>query len=126
MFLQKVHFTDTSHIFLKKEFRTKYKTLDFRFNKALFLDCVKIGLPGGLSHTIEFVSWSILVNMTAALGVAYVTVNGLSISFFVLFLFLVEGLQKAVTAICSNLIGASQIHRVGEVLKSQSKGSYKR
>lgn len=108
-------------VFLKSEFRKKYNTFDFRFDKTLFLDCVKIGLPNGLSHTVEFVSWSILVNLTAALGVAYVTVNGLSISFFVLFLFLVEGLQKAVTAICSNLIGALQIHRIGEVFKSSLK-----
>ncbi len=108
-------------IFIKREFREKYGTLDFRFNKTLFMNCIKIGLPSGLSHTVEFVSWSIIVNMTAALGVAYVTVNGLSVSFFVLFLFLVEGLQKAVTAICSNLIGAGQIDRVKEVFRSALK-----
>ncbi|UNM06484.1 MAG: polysaccharide biosynthesis C-terminal domain-containing protein [Holosporaceae bacterium] len=108
-------------IFLKRSFRKKYGTLNFHFDKKLFVSCIKIGLPSGLSHTVEFVSWSIIVNFTAALGVAYVTVNGLSVSFFVLFIFLVEGLQKAVTAICSNLIGASQIHRVKEVFRSALK-----
>ena len=108
-------------VFIKPSFQKKYGTNIIKFNFKLFKDCIKIGLPNGLSHTIEFISWSILVNLTASLGAIYVTVNGLSVSFFVLFLFLVEGLQKAVMAISSNFIGAHQTHRVGGALKSAFK-----
>lgn len=121
VFAQFVNMSILFCIFLKPSFRRKYNTGIMAFDKTLFFDCIKIGLPGGMSHTIEFVSWSILVNLTAALGVAYVTVNGLSVSFFVLFLFLVEGLQKAVTAICSNLIGAGRIQDIAKVLRSALK-----
>lgn len=105
-------------IFLKADFRKKYNTHHFRFNKNLFMDCLKVGLPNGLSHSIEFLSWSILVNTVATLGPSYITVNAISSSFFVLFLFLVEGLQKAVMAISSNLIGAKQRDQVSKVLRS--------
>lgn len=105
-------------IFLRPTFQKKYGTNNWRFEKKLFLDCIKIGLPNGMSHTIEFVSWSILVNCAAALGFQYVTVSAISSSFFVLFLFLVEGLQKAVMAIASNLIGAGQIDKISKVLRS--------
>ena len=105
-------------IFLKPTFQKKYETHNWRFDKKLFLDCIKIGLPNGMSHTIEFVSWSILVNCAAALGSQYITVSAISSSFFVLFLFLVEGLQKAVMAIASNLIGAGQVDKISKVLRS--------
>jgi MATE family multidrug resistance protein len=104
--------------FLKPSFRLKYETHKFGFNKKIFLDCIKIGLPNGLSHTVEFISYSVLVNLAAALGAVYATVNTLSVSFFVLFLFLVEGLQKSIMAISSNLIGANQIDKISKVLRS--------
>lgn len=105
-------------VFLKPSFQKHYGTLNFKFNKTLFLDCIKIGLPNGMSHSVEFASWSILINCAAALGSTYITISAVSSSFFVLFLFLLEGLQKSVMAIASNLIGAKQIDRVPKVLRS--------
>jgi MATE family multidrug resistance protein len=105
-------------VFLKPTFRKKYNTHHFTFDKKLFLDCVRIGLPNGMSHTVEFASWSILVNCAAALGSTYITVSAISSSFFVLFLFLVEGLQKSVMAISSNLIGAKEVDKISKVLRS--------
>ncbi|MDC0348974.1 MATE family efflux transporter [Alphaproteobacteria bacterium] len=67
---------------------------------------------------MEFISWSVLVNFAAALGAVYATVNTICVSFFVLFLFLVEGLQKSIMAISSNLIGANQIDKISKVLRS--------
>src|SRR3989344_1819493 len=105
-------------VFLKPSFRKHYRTHHFKLDKKLFLDCIKIGLPNGMSHTVEFASWSILVNCAAALGSAYITISAISSSFFVLFLFLVEGLQKSVMAISSNLIGAQQSDKISKLLRS--------
>lgn len=105
-------------VFLKPSFRKRYNTHHFKFDKRLFVDCVKVGLPNGASHTVEFASWSILINCAAALGSSYITISAISSSFFVLFLFLVEGVQKSVMAISSNLIGAQQIGKISKVLRS--------
>jgi MATE family multidrug resistance protein len=108
-------------IFLKGENRTMYQTHKWGFQKKLFRECVDIGLPNSISHSIEFGGWALVTLLVASLGMEYATVNNIAVSIFVLFNFLVEALQKSVIAIASNLIGAERDGKINRAIKSAAK-----
>ncbi|MEI8321060.1 MAG: MATE family efflux transporter [Alphaproteobacteria bacterium] len=105
-------------IFLRKEYRDTLGTGHFKINKILLWDCLKIGLPHAASHTIEFSGWSFLIMKGSLISATYATVLSVCQNFFVLFSFLTEGLQKAMVAVVSNLIGRKDFHLIGRAWKS--------
>ncbi len=105
-------------IFLSSNHRRTLGTGRFKFNKRLFKDCIKVGLPHAASHTIEFSGWSFLVIKASALSPVYATVLSVTNGFFNLFCFLTEGLQKAMVAVVSNLIGGQHYSLIGKAWRS--------
>ncbi len=93
-------------IFLNKRNRTLYGTSDYRFDKKLFQECIKLGFPGALSHSFEIGSWAYLSAFLAMHNIEYVTIQVVGQSMFGLFGFLTEGLQKGIISLASNIIGA--------------------
>jgi len=73
-------------IFLQPKYRRTLGTGNFKFNKMLFKDCLKIGLPHAASHTIEYSGWSFLIVQASLLSPVYNTVLSVtmdSLAFFV-------------------------------------------
>ena len=93
-------------IFLSHKYRQKYGTAIWRFDLGLFLRCAKIGVPSALGHMIEWGAWAVSLRLMAEVGDIYLTVATVGLSIYMLVIFGFEGVQKAVTTIASNCIGA--------------------
>lgn len=105
-------------LFLRKKERERSGTSDWRFKIGPFLQCMKIGIPGGCSGVIEIAGWAAFYEMMTHVGKDYITVGGVFESCLILLLFVPEGLNKGVIAICGNLIGSKQFGKIPRVLQS--------
>jgi MATE family multidrug resistance protein len=105
-------------VFFNKHTHLKYLTRKMTVNLKLLWDQLRIGVPGAVGHTFEIGGWAFLSNFRAGLGDAYVTVMTVSGSSYLLFSFYTEGLQKAVIAITSNMIGSGDRGHIEKAKRS--------
>lgn len=108
-------------IFLNKKNRQKYKTFNFKFNKSIFLNCFKYGYPAAIGHATEMAAWSTLFHIAATASTLHVTILTMGQNIFLLFVFMTEGMQKGVTSVASNLIGARMLNLITKLLISSLK-----
>lgn len=105
-------------IFFSKDHRKYNGTTHYAFRPDDFLRCIKVGLPAGIAHISEMFSHMAFFRLMILSGSKYIIIASMMQSFYLLILFLVEGLQKAVTAIASNLIGAMYYQPIKRVVGS--------
>lgn len=105
-------------IFLSKKNRTLYHTLKPSWEKRLFKDSLKVGLPAGLGVAIEVNAHFLFMKMISYAGEMELSIASLLQSLYFLVMFLPEGLSKAVTALSSNLIGGKQNKSIPKMLRS--------
>jgi len=101
--------------------REKYHTADCSFKPKLFMKCIKVGFPSALGHMIEISAWALIARMLTTLGDDYITVQAVGQSFFALIAFGMEALQKAVTTLAANFIGAKRWDMVHQMWRSAVK-----
>ncbi|AIK97249.1 MATE family efflux transporter [Candidatus Odyssella acanthamoebae] len=104
--------------FLKKSNRLTFGTHHYHLNISLMKECLRIGMPAAVGHMLEIIAWSIIAHILAALGSDFITIQNLCSTFFLLFSFFTEGLQKGMIAITSNLIGSQQFNKIGPLLRN--------
>ena len=104
--------------FLSKANHQRYHTRAFEFVPSLFKEGVFIGVPAGLSRFIEMLAIVVFLRVISFSGSENLTIVAIVQSIFVLVVFCSEGLSKAVTAIVSNLIGASKYDKIGSVIRA--------
>ena len=104
--------------FMQRKHRKLFGTTNWKFNYPLFKECFLIGIPAGLSITIELMGWSLFYEMMRQLGVDHMLLAGVFQSLLMLFFFFPEGLNKAVTAIVSNYIGERREQVIPKVMLS--------
>jgi MATE family multidrug resistance protein len=107
--------------FLTKSNRLAYLTHLPTWNLPLFLNCLKIGLPSSLGHIIALTGWMFLIFVLSDSSVEHLTILTIGQAIWVLFSFMTDGLQKGVTAIASNYIGAKRTEKMHDVLKTALK-----
>ena len=105
-------------LFLQKKYREKYGTHSWRFDRTLFLDCMKVGTPAGFARAVELFAHCVFFRIMIAAGQEQMTIVTLVQSFFVFTSFMVDGLSKGVTAVVSNLIGAKRVSHIKGVIRS--------
>lgn len=103
-------------VFLHRTNREKYQTHVWHFNKDIFIKCIKIGFPNTVGHMVATAAWAALMFFLAKQSVEHITVISIGFSIWMLFSFITEGLQKGVTAIAANCIGAKKQKYVSDVL----------
>lgn len=104
--------------FLSSANHKTYGTRESKFILSLFKEEVFIGIPAGLSRFIEMLAIVVFLRAVSFSGSENLTIVAIVQSVFVLVAFCTEGLSKAVTAIVSNLIGASEFSKIGAVLRA--------
>jgi MATE family multidrug resistance protein len=104
--------------FLKPSNRLTFGTHHYHLNISLMKECLRIGTPAAVGHMLEIIAWSFIAHILAALGNDFITIQNLCSTFFLLFSFFTEGLQKGMIAITSNLIGAQQFNKIGSLLRN--------
>ncbi|MEQ9116180.1 MAG: MATE family efflux transporter [Rickettsiales bacterium] len=108
-------------VFFNSANRQKYKTLNWKFNKHYFKQCFKIGFPGAISHASEIASWATLYYFATLAGNFYLTSLSIGQNVFVLFMFTIDGLEKGIISISSNLIGSKKYSLIHKMLDSSFK-----
>lgn len=105
-------------IFLNARNRAEFGTGDYKLNLTAMWQCVRIGFPGALFIAVEILGWSAYYAMMTVAGTYYITVAGICQSVVILLWFAIEGVNKAVTTIAGNLIGAGRPHLITNVLNA--------
>lgn len=80
-----------------------------RFNRKLFVGCIKIGAPVSLSNFLACFAWYIVQAVVTAISKEEATIYSISISIYMLAISLGEGLNKATSAIVANMIGRNDL-----------------
>jgi multidrug resistance protein, MATE family len=107
--------------FLSQKNREIYGTNRYQFDQSTFIACLQVGVPIAMGYIIELGAWAFLLRTLSTSGNEYITVFAIGQSLFILFAFFSEGMQKAVTALASNLIGANKWISMPSVLRAAVK-----
>ncbi|MBA3603871.1 MAG: MATE family efflux transporter [Parachlamydiaceae bacterium] len=94
--------------FLRAKNREKYGTGQYKFVWSEFYECMRLGFPSSIAHTIEILAWAVFFRMLMSMGEEQLTIVSVAQSILFLFTFLTEGISKGATAIAANMIGAQQ------------------
>ena len=108
-------------IFLNKNNRKCYGTGNYYLQRTAFLNCLKIGVPMALGYMIELSSWTFLLRALTSSGTEYITVFAIGQSLFILFAFITDGMQKSVTVLAANYIGAKLLPAISSMMWSAIK-----
>lgn len=106
------------YLFLRPKNRQQFETHRWHFDKTLFIQCFKVGIPNTIGHMTSYTAWAMVLFLLAKRGIAHVTVVSIGLILWSLFSFITEGLQKGVTALAANCIGAKKIELLPSILKS--------
>ena len=99
-----------------KEHR-KIVFLSYKFDRTLFMGCVKIGAPVSLSNFFAYFAWYIVQAVVTAVSKEEATIYSISISIYMLAISLGEGLSKATSAVVANMIGKNDLYGVKKAYK---------
>lgn len=105
-------------VFLRTKYRKIYGTTQWQLDWDTFTNCFRIGLPNSIGHLTSILAWAVVLRFLADVSFEHITVFSIGQSIWILFSFISDGSQKAISAVASNLIGAGKTHRVSEVVKS--------
>jgi len=102
-------------LFLSNTYRIKYGTSVWKLEFPLLWKCLKVGVPNALGHMIEWAAWAICIRMMAETSEHHLTVATIGQSMYMLVAFGFEGVQKAVTTLVANRIGAAKFDGIWAV-----------
>lgn len=114
---QVVHIIVLALVMVKKENRSRFRSLSFRFQPSLFAECLKLGMPQSLGNMLNYAAWGIVVSLLASAGQKHLMMYTIIDSLYALFGFATEGLQKSVLSISANLIGSGQTSHLPRLFK---------
>ncbi len=97
-------------VFINKKNRTEMGTAAWKLRPPLFIKALRVGVPASFAHLSEYVCFFVFLRIMSTLGHYYLTIAVLLNSVYMILYFIIEGISKGVTAVSSNLIGASK-HR---------------
>jgi MATE family multidrug resistance protein len=105
-------------VFLNKKNRLSFKTLEnFSFNKSMFASCFKVGIPLSISNFFTILSWALVISIIGQASKELGIIWGFASAVYMLISFFAEGLNKAIAAITSNMIGKRDLESIRLVYK---------
>lgn len=105
-------------IFLLPSNRRSFGTGRYTLQWQSLWQCVRIGLPGAIFMVVELFGWTSFYYMMTLVGESYITVASIGQSLVIFLYFFAEGVNKAVSTIAGNLIGAKKSHLIPKVILS--------
>ncbi len=92
-------------IFLKKNYREKYGTLDYKFRLKLFCNCIKVGFPLSMGMITSQIGWLLMMICFSKTSRELATCESIGVLLWMFFIFCAQGCARSLTALSSNLIG---------------------
>lgn len=105
-------------VFLNRKHSLLYNTRNLAFKFKVFWQCLKVGVPSAMSHMIEISAWALITRMMIGVSEDHITVAAMGQCFYALISYGMEGLQKGITTISANLMGAKKTSVVFSAWKS--------
>lgn len=105
-------------VFLNKKNREEYGTGRWKLDIGAAWACAKIGLPSAVLIVMDILAFAFYYHLMKGKGLEYITIAGICQTMFILCIFFSEGVNKAVTAIVGNMIGAKEYDRIPRVFWS--------
>ena len=107
--------------FIRKKNREKKGTGQWRIKKKFFIQALKVGTPASFGHLSEYLSYFFFLKLMGSLGEHLLTIAVLLNTVYMIVYFIIEGISKGVTAICSNLLAAGQYSLVKKNIQAAFK-----
>jgi MATE family multidrug resistance protein len=107
--------------FISKKNAKEFGTRDYRFDKKLFLSCLRIGIPPAVFIAVELFGWTLFYFMMEGISKQHLYVAGVCQSILILFFFVGWGIEKGCVALAGNFIGQKKPHLLNNVLQSSLK-----
>ena len=107
--------------FLQRKYRNMYNTVSCNIKPLILWQELKIGTPHAVGHTIEVIAWAFIFHIIAPKGDDFVSVSTVCQSISILAFFMLEGLNKGIVGIASNLIGSNKLTDIKILLQSAFK-----
>ncbi|MBS0637141.1 MAG: MATE family efflux transporter [Verrucomicrobia bacterium] len=108
-------------LLLRKENRLRYNTKPCGLQPKLVKEMLFLGVPAGIGRTAESIAHSLFFRIIAMAGAIELTSATIAQSCYMLVVFCVYGLSKAMTAIVSNLVGANALSHIPKAVFSAFK-----
>jgi len=105
-------------LFLRKEHREKYQTLNWGFHPSIFRRTIRIGLPPSFLICLEILGWAVFYHLMATISNVHIFVASICQTIILLFFFFGMGLEKGAIALTGNFIGANKQNKVKNVFFS--------
>ena len=105
-------------LFLSSYNRKEFDTGNYRFDMNILRRCVRLGMPTAIFLVLELISWSAFYSMMGHASETHMIVANICQSVLILFLFFGMGLQKGVSTVGGNLIGAQRQDKLIKLMKS--------
>ncbi len=105
-------------LFLQKKHRECYGTGNYLYDKASFLEAIKIGIPNALSRMVTLLTWAGAAQIMFRKGGDHLLVLSIGSSIHLLFTFLNEGMGQGIVSIASYLYGKGEKLYIGKLRKS--------
>ena len=93
-------------MFLQKKYTTHYRTDLRKFNRVLFLEVLKNGIPRAFGRSMVVGSWIFASYLLVRRGGDYLLVHTFGVSLFLVLSFINEGMAQALITITSHILGA--------------------
>lgn len=104
--------------FIRRKNRETLGAADYHFDRQLLRKCLRVGAPVALCMTLELLGWGFFYNIMSLASPTHILVAGLCQSILILFFFFGIGMEKGITAIAGNLIGAKLHHKIPNLMSS--------
>jgi MATE family multidrug resistance protein len=105
-------------LFTRKKHRTSFGTSNYKFEKSLFFQTLKVGLPPAIFVALEIIGWSLFYHFMSTISPLHIFVASVCQTILILFLFFGMGLEKGTIALAGNFIGAGERNKISTVLTS--------
>lgn len=104
-------------VFLRKKYRERFGTADFKFVPKLMIDCIKIGLPVSAGKVVSQIGWLCMMYYFTHASKKLATSESFAVLIWMTFIVFADGCGRSITVMSSNLIGRNQRTPVENLLK---------
>lgn len=113
-----IQFTLIFSIFLSKKYHDIYRTRDFLFNKSIFFQCLKLGIPSSIGLGAEIIGNYLVQILVMVFAFKYISNHNIAMNVWIFLVVLLNGLHKGVSGLASNIIGQKKLENIDKLLKS--------
>jgi Na+-driven multidrug efflux pump len=88
-----------------------------RFDAKLFSKCLHVGMPMAIGRSAELLAWYLVYVALSHVSKELATIQGITVTIYVLFAFISDGIVKGTAAISANFIGQSNLAAIQKTFK---------